>query len=97
MRTRLLTITLAAVLALLGAVAVLAYVRQANERAVNGLKAETVMVANGAIPAGTSLGKRTARASAEHREGAGLVSVPTPAVQSVTGCQRASGHERQCA
>ena len=31
MKTRLLTITLAAVLALLGAVAVLAYVRQANE------------------------------------------------------------------
>jgi pilus assembly protein CpaB len=54
-RTRLLTITLAAVLALVGVVAILAYVRQANERAVNGLKAETVMVASSEIPAGTSL------------------------------------------
>jgi pilus assembly protein CpaB len=52
---RLLTIALAALLAVFGAVAVLAYVRQANDRAVNGLKAETVMVAGGAIPAGTSL------------------------------------------
>jgi pilus assembly protein CpaB len=54
-RTRLLTITLAAVLALVGVVAILAYVRQANERAVNGLKAETVWVASGPIAAGTSL------------------------------------------
>ena len=55
MKSRLLTITLAAVLALLGAVAVLAYVRQANNRAVAGQKAETVIVASGAITAGTSL------------------------------------------
>jgi pilus assembly protein CpaB len=57
LKSRLLTITLAVVLAMFGVVAVLAYVRQANERAVNGLKAETVMVAAGAIPAGTSLSK----------------------------------------
>jgi pilus assembly protein CpaB len=50
-----LTITLAAVLGLLGVVAVLAYVHQANERAVNGLKAETVVYATGEIRAGTSL------------------------------------------
>jgi pilus assembly protein CpaB len=79
----LLTITLAAVLALLGAVAVLAYVRQANERAVNGLKAETVMVATSAIPAGTSLSK------AQHDHLLSTEKVPdssltTPAVQSVT-------------
>jgi pilus assembly protein CpaB len=55
LRTRLLTITLAAVLAMLGIVAVLAYVHQANERAVNGLKAQTVVIAAHAIPAGTSL------------------------------------------
>lgn len=83
MKTRLLTITLAAVLALLGAVAVLAYVRQADERAVNGLKAETVMMAAGAIPAGTSLGK------AQHEHLLSTEKVPdssltTPAVQSVT-------------
>jgi pilus assembly protein CpaB len=54
-KTRVLTITLAAILALAGVVAILAYVRHANERAVNGLKAETVLYAYGAIPAGTSL------------------------------------------
>jgi len=59
-RTRLLTITLATVLALLGAVAVLAYARQANQRAVDGLKAETVMYALHQIPAGTSLSKAQA-------------------------------------
>ena len=37
-------------------VAVLAYAHQANDRAVTGLRAETVLVAKGAIPAGTSLG-----------------------------------------
>jgi len=79
----LLTITLAAVLALLGAVAVLAYVRQANDRAVNGLKAETVMVAAEAIPAGTSLSK----AQNEHLLSTEKVpnsSLTTAAVQSVT-------------
>jgi pilus assembly protein CpaB len=83
LKSRLLTITLAAVLAMLGVVAVLAYVRQANERAVNGLKAETVMVANGAIPAGTSLSK----AQQEHLLSTEKVpdsSLTTPAVQSVT-------------
>jgi pilus assembly protein CpaB len=59
-RSRLLTITLAAVLGLLGVVAILAYVRQANERAVDGLKAETVLVAKGPIPAGTLLSKAQA-------------------------------------
>lgn len=83
MKTRLLTITLAAVLAMLGIVAVLAYVHQANERAVHGLKAETVMVAAGAIPAGTSLSK----AQQEHLLGSEKVpesSLTTPVVQSVT-------------
>lgn len=55
MKRRLLTIVLAAALAVFGVVAVLAYVRHANARAVNGLKAEKVMVAKAAIPAGTSL------------------------------------------
>jgi pilus assembly protein CpaB len=82
-RTRLLTITLAVVLAMLGVVAVLAYVRQANERAVNGLKAETVMVAAGAITAGTSLNE----AQQDHLLSTEKVpdsSLTTPAVQSVT-------------
>jgi len=82
-KSRLLTITLATVLGILGIVAVLAYVRQANERAVNGLKAETVVAASNAIPAGTSL----RIAEAEHlltTEKVPESSVSTPAVQSVT-------------
>jgi pilus assembly protein CpaB len=87
-KARLLTITLAAVLAILGAFAVLAYVRQANERAVDGLKAQTVMVAAGAIPAGTSLSE------AQHENLLGTEKLPdsslsTPALQSVTA---ANGH-----
>jgi pilus assembly protein CpaB len=88
-RTRLLTVTLAAVLAVVGVVAVAAYVRQANVRAVNGLKAETVMYAKGPIAAGTSL--------SQAKQGGllGTESVPEssltyPAVQSVTG---ANGHK----
>lgn len=89
MKSRLLAITLAVVLAVVGIVAVLAYVRQANDRAVNGLKAETVMVATEAIPAGTSLSK------AQQSGMLGTEKVPessltTPAVQSVTA---ANEHE----
>jgi len=82
-KARLLTITLAVVLGLVGIVAVLAYVRQADERAVAGLKAETVMMAEGAIPAGTSL----SQARSENLLGSEEVpvsSLNTPAVQSVT-------------
>ncbi len=50
-----LTIALAAVLAAVGAGAVLTYVRQANNRALSGLKTETVLEAKAGIPAGTSL------------------------------------------
>jgi pilus assembly protein CpaB len=59
LKRRTLTVALAGVLALLGAVAVLAYARQANSRAVAGMKAETVLWATHAIPRGTSL--RTAQ------------------------------------
>lgn len=55
MRTRILTIVLAAVLGLFGVVAVVAYAHQANQRAVAGLQAEPVLMANSEIPAGTSL------------------------------------------
>ncbi len=70
-------------LALIGAVAVLAYARQANSRAVDGLKAETVLVATGAIRAGTSLG------TAQHdqlltTEKVPVTSLSTAAVQKVT-------------
>jgi pilus assembly protein CpaB len=82
-KSRVLTITLAAVLALVGVVAILAYVRQANERAVTGLKAETVVYAKDPIAAGTSL---------SHAQQGGLLatekvpesSLTTAAVESVT-------------
>ena len=83
MKSRLLAITLAVVLAVVGVVGVLGYVRHANDRAVNGLRAETVEVANQAIPAGTSLSK----ANLAHWLGTEKVpesSLTTAAVQSVT-------------
>ncbi|MGO8958784.1 MAG: RcpC/CpaB family pilus assembly protein [Streptosporangiaceae bacterium] len=52
-----LTIVLAALLAVVGAVAVLAYVRQANHRAIANLNTETVLQATGTIPEGTTLGQ----------------------------------------
>jgi pilus assembly protein CpaB len=57
LKRRTLTIALAGLLALLGVVAVLAYARQANNRAIAGMKAETVLWATHAIPRGTSLEK----------------------------------------
>lgn len=83
MKTRMLIITLAAVLGLLGVVAVFAYAHQANQRAVNGLKAETVLMANSEIPAGTSLN----RAQQNHLLGTEKVpvsSLSTTPVQSVS-------------
>jgi pilus assembly protein CpaB len=81
-KSRLLAITLAVVLAVVGIVGVLAYVRHANDRAVNGLRAETVLVATQGIPAGTSLSK------ARHENWLGTEQVPdssvTSPVQSVT-------------
>jgi pilus assembly protein CpaB len=56
-RTRILTIVLAAVLGLFGVVAVVAYAHQSNQRAVSGLNPKTVMVAKSEIPAGTPLSK----------------------------------------
>ena len=54
MKRRVLTITLAVLLAVLGTVGVLAYVNGANARALAGQKAVTVLVAQQPIPAGTS-------------------------------------------
>jgi pilus assembly protein CpaB len=80
---RLLTIALAALLAVFGVVAVLAYVRQANDRAVTGLRAEKVLLARAAIPAGTSL--RTAQQeNLLTTEQVPVSSLSTPPVHSVT-------------
>ena len=54
MTRRILTIIVAIVLAVVGTGAVLAYVNQANQRAVAGQRAVTVLVAAQQIPAGTS-------------------------------------------
>jgi pilus assembly protein CpaB len=56
MKRHVLTITLALVLAVAGTVGVLAYVNGAAARAVAGLKAVTVLVAQREIPAGTQAG-----------------------------------------
>jgi len=53
-KRRVLTVTLALVLAVLGTVGVLAYVHGANARAVAGMKAVSTLVAKQQIPGGTS-------------------------------------------
>jgi pilus assembly protein CpaB len=85
-RTRILTIVLAAVLGLLGVVAVVAYAHQANQRAVAGLHAETVLVANAAIPAGTSL-KQARKEHLLTPEEVPASSLSTPPVKSSTDGQ----------
>lgn len=93
MKSRLLAITLAVVLAVVGIVAVLAYVRQANDRAVNGLRAETVLVAAGAIPAGTSLSeaKSGGLLTTEKVPDSSLTTAAVQAVTAVNGNQVVSG------
>ena len=56
MKRRFLTIVLAGLLAVLGAVAILAYVHQADKRAIAGDVPVTVLEAVKPIPAGTPLG-----------------------------------------
>jgi pilus assembly protein CpaB len=81
-KRRLLTVTLALLLAVLGVAGVLVYVKQANARAIAGQKAVTVLVAGSQIPAGTS-------ASAALKEGLlarqtlPAASVPADAVRSI--------------
>ena len=77
------TITLAIVLAALGTVAVLAYVHQANNRAVEGMKAVNVIVAQGAIPSGTQVGQAM-RDGLLASQKLPAASVPANAVRSIT-------------
>ncbi|MGE5133158.1 MAG: RcpC/CpaB family pilus assembly protein [Gemmatimonadota bacterium] len=56
MKRRVLTVLLAVLLAVIGTGAVLAYVRQADARALAGQKAVRVLVAQQQIPAGTAAG-----------------------------------------
>ena len=83
MKRRVLTIAAALLLAVLGTAGVLAYVHQANARAVAGMKAVSTLVAQQQIPAGTS-------ASAALHDGLLISqrlpasSVPDDAVSSIT-------------
>ncbi|HTA09667.1 MAG TPA: RcpC/CpaB family pilus assembly protein [Streptosporangiaceae bacterium] len=56
MTRRILTVALALVLAVLGAVGVLSYAHQADQRALAGMRAVTAYVAKGQIPPGTTAG-----------------------------------------
>ncbi len=78
-----LTITLAAVLAVLGTGLVLAYVHKANTRAIEGMQAVTVIVARTAIPSGTSAGAAL-REQMLASEKLPASSVPVDAVRSIT-------------
>jgi pilus assembly protein CpaB len=84
LRSRLLAIVLAALLAVFGAVAVLAYVRQANERAIAGLKTVDVIAAKGTISPRTSLGEAQ-REGLLTTETLPESSVPGDALRSTTG------------
>jgi pilus assembly protein CpaB len=82
LKRRMVTVMLAGLLAVLGIVAVLAYVAKANQRAINGLKAEYVLVAKEAIPSGT-VASQALRDGLLAREQVPASSVPADAVQSI--------------
>jgi pilus assembly protein CpaB len=84
LRSRLLIIVLAAVLALAGTVAVLAYARNANQRAIAGLKTVNVIAAKGIISPRTSLAEAK-RAGLLISETLPESSVPTQALRSTVG------------
>ena len=82
MKRRVLTVTLAIVLAVLGTAGVLAYVHKANARALDGMRPVSVLVAQDQIPAGTTA------ASAQQQgllrsEALPASSVPLNAVRSI--------------
>jgi pilus assembly protein CpaB len=84
MKRRVLTIALAVALAVLGTVAVLVYVNQADARAVAGQQAVTVLVANETIPSGT---KASDAMSSLRKETLPASSVSSDAVAEITADQ----------
>jgi len=82
MKRRLLTIVLALVLAAIGTSGVLAYAKQADARAITGMKAVSVLVAQKLIPTGTSAGAAL-RGGLLAAEKLPASSVPPSAVRSV--------------
>ena len=83
MKRRVLTATLAILLAVLGVAGVLAYVHKADSRALAGMRAVSVLVAQGQIPAGTSASSAQ-QGGLLHSETLPASSVPLNAVHSIT-------------
>jgi pilus assembly protein CpaB len=82
-KRRVLTVSLAILLAVLGTAGVLAYVHQADARAVAGMKAVTVLVARHRVPSGTSAGAALAGGLLASQT-LPASSVPADAVRSLT-------------
>ena len=83
MRRRVLTVALALVLAGLGTAGVLAYVHKADSRALQGMRAVSVLVAQQQIPAGTSASSAQ-QGGLLRSETLPASSVPLNAVRSIT-------------
>ncbi|MGW1341299.1 Flp pilus assembly protein CpaB [Kribbella sp. NPDC002412] len=86
MKRRVLTIVMAVALAVLGTLAVLVYVNNADARAVAGQQAVTVLVADKAIPSGTKVSDAK---SSLRKETLPASSVSTEAVAELTAAQEA--------
>ena len=82
MKRRVLTITLAILLAVLGTAGVLAYVHKADSRALEGMRPVSVLVAQGQIPAGTSASSAQQQGLL-HSEMLPASSVPVNAIHSI--------------
>jgi pilus assembly protein CpaB len=83
LKRRVLTVTLAVLLAVLGTAGVLAYVHKADSRALAGMQSVNTLVAQGQIPAGTSANSAQ-QAGLLRSETLPASSVPANAVRSIT-------------
>jgi pilus assembly protein CpaB len=83
MTRRIITIAAAVLLAVLGAVGVLDYVHQANQRALTGMRAVSAYVATAQIPSGT-VAEVAVRDGLLTRQQFPASSVPADAVRSIT-------------
>jgi pilus assembly protein CpaB len=84
MKRRVITIVLAATLAIVGTLAVLVYVLRADARAVAGQQAVTVLVVDKAIPSGTTAGEAKSKL---RKETLPASSVATDAISEITAEQ----------
>jgi pilus assembly protein CpaB len=83
LKRRVLTVSLAILLAVLGTAGVLAYVHKADTRALDGMRPVSVLVAQGQIPAGTSANSAQQQGLLRSEE-LPASSVPANAVRSIT-------------